>query len=276
MPSAIATSRLPSRRSTTLLAALALLPWPVRAAGEPPDAPPPQSQTETQETPAQALPEPVQEIIVTGRTDFGEIPYQKLAPTLKAMADLAAANGGRLRLAFKMTAREGKHIEAPMRIWAVRDGREEEIATTPDGYFLLPYRADWDTPETRLVTNQPKGTAKANLSVQVLDPDAPLPYAELRTAARLVDQGIEAWTGPVLGFFIPSVDQFSLACGPEPDCRVDAALDGQASLERDDDDQPRLTFTRRLDRAAPALRITATSADGTPPRVYITPHVSVF
>lgn len=76
MPSAIATPRLPSRRSTALLAALALLPWPVRAAGEPPDAPPPQSQTETQETPAQALPEPVQEIIVTGRTDFGEIPYQ--------------------------------------------------------------------------------------------------------------------------------------------------------------------------------------------------------
>ncbi|MDE1148500.1 MAG: DUF2987 domain-containing protein [Azospirillaceae bacterium] len=222
--------------------------------------------------------EPAQEMTVTAKQEFGHTSYRELADTLKVL-DQLGNNGHHLRLALKVMFQEGKTGPQPIEIWAVHDGREEAIESTPDGYFHLPYRPDWAAADAKLVSNQAKDTLRAHLALEVETEDGqPVPYVELRQGAKLLDRAIEEFVGPVMGFIVPGIDQFTFRCGPEDHCHVTASLDSGDALEADDKGQPILEFSRKLERRNPGLRLAVAADEGTtgPTHLYAVPVAHLF
>ncbi|MEE3625683.1 hypothetical protein UCD39_17110 [Nitrospirillum sp. BR 11752] len=216
--------------------------------------------------------------MVADQNDFAGIKYRRVAKVLKELDELGAASGHHLRLLVHLERRKGKTGPDPIQEWAVHDGKEEAIETAGDGYFYLPFRQDWVDADAKIVSNQPKGSMRADLVLEVMVRDGqPIPYAEMRQGAKLLDRAIERLVGPVLGFVIPGIDQFSFQCGPKDHCRLEAALEGEPALEHDDNGAPLLDFNSRLERRNPSLRLTAsTDNEAIPAHIYALPVAHLF
>ncbi|MBB6254699.1 hypothetical protein [Nitrospirillum iridis] len=221
--------------------------------------------------------EAVPEMVVTSREQFGKTSYAKLAEALKVLDHMENASGHHLRMVFKVELGKDKSGPLPVQLWAVYNGKEEAIESTPDGYFYIPYRSDWEAADAKLVSNQAKGALRATVMLEVL-PTAgqPVAYAELRQGAQVLDRAIEEFVGPVMGFFVPSIDQLDFMCEPREHCRVNAALTTGEVLEADDKGRPLLEFGRKMDRRNPALSLAATGEDGAPARLYAQPELHIF
>lgn len=232
-----------------------------------------QAATAQAEPPADAVPE----MVVTSREQFGKTSYAKLAEALKVLDRMENSSGHHLRMIFKVQLDKDKSGPLPIQLWAVYNGKEEAIESTPDGYFYIPYRADWEAADAKLVSNQAKGALRATVMLEVLsDGKQPVAYSELRQGAKVLDQAIEEFVGPVMGFFVPSIDELDFSCEPDAHCHVHAALDTGEALETDDKGRPILEFGRKLDRRNPTLQLSATAEDGTPTRLYALPQLHVF
>ncbi|MDZ5646266.1 DUF2987 domain-containing protein [Nitrospirillum sp. BR 11828] len=237
------------------------------------------AQVPPQTTPSPTAPqdEAVPEMVVTSREQFGKTSYAKLAEALKVLDHMENASGHHLRMIFKVQLGKDKSGPLPIQLWAVYNGKEEPIESTPDGYFHIPYRADWEAADAKLVSNQAKGSLRATVMLEVLsDGKQPIAYGELRQGAKVLDQAIEEFVGPVMGFFVPSIDELDFSCEPDAHCHVHAALDTGEALETDDKGQPILEFGRKLDRRNPTLHLSATVEDGSPTRLYALPQFHVF
>ncbi|WP_159107134.1 hypothetical protein [Azospirillum sp. B4] len=221
--------------------------------------------------------EPIPEMVVTSREQFGKTSYATLAEALKVLDHMENASGHHLRLVFKVELGKDKSGPLPIQLWAVYNGKEEAIESTPDGYFYVPYRPDWEAADAKLVSNQAKGALRATVMLEVLPTEGqPVAYAELRQGAKVLDRAIEEFVGPVMGFFVPSIDQLDFICEPRDHCRVNAALTTGEALEADDKGRPILEFGRKMDRRNPALSLAATGEDGAPTRLYARPELHIF
>ncbi|MEE3625684.1 hypothetical protein UCD39_17115 [Nitrospirillum sp. BR 11752] len=223
------------------------------------------------ETSPQAQAEPVPEMVVTSREQFGRVTYRGLSDFLKVM-DQVGSSGHHLRLAFKIQYKGGSIESEPVQMWADYDGKEDEIESTADGIFLIPYRADWEAADAKLVTSPHSGTLEAVFLLEVTtDPGQTIPYAELREGAKLVGRAIREFVRPAKGFSTPDIDELDFLCGPLEHCQVSASIDGGDALNRNERVRPVLKFSSKLDRRNPVVRIAATAEDGTPGRIYALP-----
>ncbi|TWB35833.1 hypothetical protein FBZ90_11833 [Nitrospirillum pindoramense] len=208
---------------------------------------------------------------MTSREQFGRATYRGLSNFLKVM-DQLGSSGHHLHLAFKIQYKGGSIESEPVQMWADYDGKEDEIESIADGIFLIPYRADWEAADAKLVTSPHSGTLEALLLLEVTtDPGQTIPYTELREGAKLVGRAIREFVQPAKGFSTPDIDELDFLCGPLEHCQVSASIDGGDALNRNEWGRPVLKFSRKLDRRNPVVRIAATAEDGTPGHIYALP-----